>query len=170
LFLVAFAAFEISLIDDTPPDVSIEFLHYTSRRTARFRLTNASNEPTTFVGHGPNEPFYEISLHLDDGWVPHSSDRVGKSAGFHTVRPSEFAEFEVPVINRTTNWKLAVLCHRGAPRFLRLPDWLGWIPYRVYDWARKRPKESTYVWSRVIPPFQPAKKPSPPAAAGAKDK
>ena len=154
LFLVAFIGFELGLPDNGPADVTIEFLHFTTRQTARFRMINASPAPVTFVGHGPRAPFYEISLHLPDGWVALSSDRLGMSAGFHTVQPTDAVDFEVPVVNRSSDWKLAVLCHRGAPRLLRLPDWLGWLPDRVYNAVRRRPKESSYIWSGVVPPFE----------------
>lgn len=154
LFLVAFLGFELGRPDHGPADVTIEFLHFTTRQTARFRMINASPDPVTFVGHGPQTPFYEVSLHLPDGWVAMSSDRLGMSAGFHTVQPAETVHFEVPVINHRSEWKLAVLCDRGAPRLLRLPDWLGWLPYRVYNVVRRRPKESSYIWSGVVPPFE----------------
>ncbi len=152
-FLVALLAFDAGLQEDGPADVSIEFLHYTTKRTARFRLLNASGGPVTFVGHGPAAPFHEVSLHLEDGWVARSSDQLGMAAGFHTVGIGATVLFEVPVVSAEAEWKVAVLCYRGAPRMVGVPDWLAWLPSRVIDWVRRRPRESGYVWSGLVPSY-----------------
>jgi len=156
-----------SLPDDRPTNLRLHFLEYTTHRTARFRMMNGSDDAVTFVGDGPASPQYDVSLHLADGWVAFTPDRQGSAPQYQVMQPDGVLEFEVPVINRRSPWKLAVLCHQGAPRFLRWPKWIGWLPYRVYDQLRRRPREANYVWSEVVPALEstPALKETP-AQAG----
>lgn len=143
-----------SVPDDRPTNFGIHFLGYTTNRTARFRMLNASPDAVTFVGDGPASPHYDLSLHLADGWVAFTPDRQGSAPQYQVMEPDGVVEFEVPVIQRRSPWKLAVLCHQGAPRFLRWPNWVGWVPYRIYDHLRRRPREANYVWSEVVPALE----------------